>query len=162
MPVAFGALCLTHDEFFALTPFQFKQLHTGWEEREKQSAIKHAQILVTIANANRMDSTQKEVKIGDILPWYEDYVGQDKEPVKERFIDERIPQKDRVVARILESKHLDPEVEIENNTAEYIEADRIAEMLCNQVKTLQDMKQLGGIVINKANPNEWGTEFPDW
>jgi hypothetical protein len=35
-------------------------------------------------------------------------------------------------------------------------------MLCNQQKALQDMKQLGGIVINKANPNEWGDAFPDW
>jgi hypothetical protein len=153
---------MTHDEFFELCPFQFTQRYNGWVERDRQAAIKHAQILVTIANANRGDDSQKVVRINDILPWYDDYVGTTEEPVKERFIDTRIPQVDRVIARILESKHLNAAEEIENNTDEYIEAARIAEMLCNQQKALINMKQLGGVVINKANPNEWGTAFPDW
>jgi hypothetical protein len=150
------------DEFFALTPHQFKERYDGWVERDKQAAIRHAQILVTISNANRTDESQKVLAVGDILPWYNEYIGKTEEPVKERFIDMRIPQVDRVIARILESKHLDPETEIKKETAEYVEAKRIAEMLCAQQKELQDMKQIGGVTITKANPNEWGEAFPDW
>lgn len=163
MPVAFGPLCLTHDAFFDLTPFQFLQLHNGWVERERNNVIKHTQILLLIRNVNRGEN-DKELKLGDILPWYDDYVGEDnKEPVaKERFVDTRIPQADRIRARILESKHFDAET-IDHSHPEWIEANRVANLICNaQKNALKDVIQVDGVMIRKADPREWGEKFPDW
>jgi hypothetical protein len=162
MKVAFGVLLLTHTQFFDLTPFQFVQLYRGWEERERQSAIKHAQTLITIANVHRGEK-DKEIKLSDVLPWYDEYIGMTaKEEIKERFIDTRIPQVDRLRARILEDKHLNPET-IDHNDREYIEATRIATMICDQQKSaLKDVIQVDGVMIKKADPKEWGDKFPDW
>ena len=163
MPVAFGALKLTHDAFFDLTPFQFLQLHRGWVERERARVIKHTEILLMVRNVNRGED-DKALKLGDILPWYDDYVGEDhEEPVKERFIDTRIPQADRVRTRILESKHLDPET-LEHTHPEWIEANRIANLICDaQKEQLKDViRTKEGVIIRKADPKEWGEAFPDW
>lgn len=162
MKIAFSVLLLTHDQFFDLTPFQFVQLYRGWEERERHSAIKHAQTLITIANVHRGEK-DKEITLSDVLPWYDEYVGKTtKEEVKERFIDTRIPQVDRLRTRILESKHLNPET-IEHTNPEYIEANRIASMICDQQKNaVKDMIQVDGVMIKKADPKEWGDTFPDW
>src|SRR5665811_1752618 len=121
MDVGLGILNLKHDELFNLTYFQFVQLYNGWEEREKRKSIQRAEIIVTIFNANRWDEKQKITRIGDILPWYDDYVSgsaEDSTQVEQRVIDESIPQLERITIRLLEQRGLDPD-EVKHDSTEW-------------------------------------------
>ena len=157
MKVAFGVLALTHDQFFDLTPYQFVQLYRGWEERGRQSAKKHAQTLITIANVHRGEK-DKELLLGDVLPWYDEYVGIEPEQEQRgRWDDE--PLIVNVTKQLLEQRGLEPD-EVKQDSPEWIDAEKIALKICG-VKDGEEVVQLQGIVVHKADPREWG-EKPPW
>lgn len=159
---------------FALTPFQFAQLFKGWEDRERHDAIKRAEIIATIYNANRWGEDSKVVEIGDLLPWYADYVagvGNGESPPQRREhivdlgvqIDESEPQTLRITKRLLADRGFDPD-ETTQDSEEWKEAAEIAERVCAASAGVQDgdIVMLQGVPIKKADPSIWGEQFPDW
>jgi hypothetical protein len=159
MPVAFGPMCLTHDAFFDLTPFQFIQIHRGWVERDRQAAIKHARLLATISNVFRGES-DRATEIGDLLPWYDEYAGNDVEPATEqrgKWDDE--PLLVNVTKQLLEQRGFDADAALKDSE-EWIDAEKIAHKICG-VADGEEVVQLEGIIVHKANPKEWG-EKPPW
>ena len=165
-----GPLNLSHDELFALTPFQFAELWEGYQERDRISEIKRAQILVTIVNANRWDEKQREAKIEDVLPWYPEYI-EARQPVKTPAykipdVDLSISQLERITKRLLEQKGLDSN-KVKKDSPEWLETERVA-ISCvtgGQSYTLETLETDGsrppqGIQYKKADPNEWGR--PPW
>lgn len=162
-----GPLNLSHDQLFALTPFMHLELWEGYQEREKRSEIKHAQVLITIVNANRRDEKQSEAKIEDVLPWYPAYIskqqGHELVEVYQPDVDLSVPQLERVIKRLLEQKGLDPD-EVKKDSPEWIETERTA-ISCvtgGQSYTLapEGAAPPQGIQYKKADPNEWGR--PPW
>jgi hypothetical protein len=158
MEAAFGVLHLTHDELFALTPFQFTQLYRGWEEREKLEQIRNAQLMVTIANSNRWDEKQPVVTIQDILPWYEEYVPD--EVIEEIDIPMRpaIPRDELLLMtthQILEQRGLDPET-VTKDSEEWTEAENIAIICCGPEAAEDSIVLEGGIEIKKVDPKVFG------
>ena len=165
MDVGLGVLHLSHAELFALTPFQFKQLHQGWIERERIEQVRTAQLMVTIANANRWDEKQKEATIQEILPWYNEYAGI-KEPEDAQPLEymPAIPRKELlldVTRQLLEQRGYDPD-EVDKDSEEYAEAANIAEICVGPERT-EDAIMVDGVVLEKADPSVWGKDGkPPW
>jgi len=167
MDVGLGILNLKHDELFNLTYYQFVQLYNGWEEREKRNSIQRAEIIVSIFNANRTDEKQKVTRIGDILPWYDEYIsGSDEgstEYLEQRVIDESIPQLERITIRLLEQRGLDPD-EVKHDSVEWKESEDLAKKCVTGGRTSEPSEEgvpTDGFVIQKADPKVWG-EKPPW
>lgn len=159
---------------FALTPHQFTQLFKGWEDRERHDAIKRAEIISSIYNANRWGEDSKIVGVEDLLPWYADYVagtgnGEATPQRREHIvdlgvqIDESEPQTLRITKRLLADRGFDPD-ETTQDSKEWKEAAEIAERVCAASTGVQDgdIVMLQGIPIKKADPSIWGDEFPNW
>jgi hypothetical protein len=129
------------------------------------SAIHRAELLVTIVNSNRWDDKQKVIDIGDVLPWYDEYItgnetdrtrGRPEDVMRE--IDESVPQLERITKRLLEDKGLD---DVKKGSPEWLAAEDIAKK-CITGGTGEYVESDGKeIAFKKADPAEWG-EKPPW
>lgn len=153
----------SYDELFALTPFQHKELWEAYQERERISEIIRARLLVTIVNANRWDDKQRETTIEDVLPWYSEYIAEQRktEPVVSYpEIDQSVPQLERITKRLLEQNGLDPD-EVKKDSAEWKDAEELAKKCLTGGNTSETTTPTDGFVIQKADPAVWG-EKPPW
>lgn len=164
-----GVLQLSHDVLFKLTPFQFTQLYEGYREREKIDAIKRAELIVALYNTNQFSDKPKTYEIGDVLPWYDEYVSgkglsgkQEYVEYPQQEIDLNVPQLERVTKRLLEEKGIDPNA-IKRDSKEWIDAEKVASDCVSggTGKTdTTDTTDMSGFTFRKADPKEWGT--PPW
>jgi hypothetical protein len=143
------------------------QLYRGYETREKLSAIHRAELLVTIVNSNRWDDKQKVIDVGDVLPWYDDYIagnetdltrGQPEYVAPIRETDESVPQLERITKRLLEDKGLD---DVEKGSPEWLAAEETAKKCLTGGAGEYVESKKSEIAFKKADPAEWG-EKPPW